>query len=247
MFGLGGIYVEALRQVSFRLAPLRERDIEALLSERPATQHSRWRPRAPHADRQAARRRAAPAVRPVAAAAVIARDIADIEINPLIISDGRRARARRAGRSSSQEFDMRDITPLVAPRSIAVIGASANPTKSGGVLFDNLAKGNFHGPLYPINRTARTSWAKGLSDAWRRAGEGRSRLHRAAAAVRRGRRQAMRRRRRPLGLHHHGRIFAKRAERARVDEDRLREIAQARPGCCSLDRIPSAWSMPKSA
>jgi acetyltransferase len=49
---------------------------------------------------------------------------------------------------------MRDITPLVAPRSIAVIGASANPTKSGGVLFHNLCKGNFDGPLYPINRTA---------------------------------------------------------------------------------------------
>src|ERR1700746_1676419 len=49
---------------------------------------------------------------------------------------------------------MRDITPLVAPRSIAVIGASANPTKSGVVLFDNLVKGNFRGPLYPINRTA---------------------------------------------------------------------------------------------
>jgi len=49
---------------------------------------------------------------------------------------------------------MRDIAPLVAPRSIAVIGASANPTKSGGVLFANLATGKFRGPLYPINRTA---------------------------------------------------------------------------------------------
>jgi len=49
---------------------------------------------------------------------------------------------------------MRDIRPLVAPRSIAVIGASSNPTKSGGVLFDNLVKGKFHGPLYPINRSA---------------------------------------------------------------------------------------------
>ena len=49
---------------------------------------------------------------------------------------------------------MRDITPLVAPRSIAVIGASTNPTKSGGVLFDNLVKGKFHGSLYPINRGA---------------------------------------------------------------------------------------------
>jgi acetyltransferase len=49
---------------------------------------------------------------------------------------------------------MRDIKPLIAPRSIAVIGASANPTKSGGVLFHNLVTGNFKGPLYPINRTA---------------------------------------------------------------------------------------------
>jgi acetyltransferase len=49
---------------------------------------------------------------------------------------------------------MRDIGPLVAPRSIAVIGASTSPTKSGGVLFGNLAKGGFHGPLFPINRSA---------------------------------------------------------------------------------------------
>ncbi len=49
---------------------------------------------------------------------------------------------------------MRDISPLVAPRSIAVIGASTNPAKSGGVLFDNLVKGRFQGPLFPINRSA---------------------------------------------------------------------------------------------
>ena len=49
---------------------------------------------------------------------------------------------------------MQDITPLIAPRSIAVIGASSNPTKSGGVLFANLANGGFKGSLYPINRGA---------------------------------------------------------------------------------------------
>ncbi len=49
---------------------------------------------------------------------------------------------------------MRDITPLISPRSIAVIGASANLTKSGGVLFHNLLNGGFKGPLYPINRSA---------------------------------------------------------------------------------------------
>lgn len=50
---------------------------------------------------------------------------------------------------------MRDITPLVAPQSIAVIGASSNPSKAGGMLFSNLAQGNFFGKLYPINVNAK--------------------------------------------------------------------------------------------
>ena len=49
---------------------------------------------------------------------------------------------------------MRDISPLVAPKSIAVIGASTDPSKSGGVLFANLAAGNLDGTLYPINPRA---------------------------------------------------------------------------------------------
>lgn len=49
---------------------------------------------------------------------------------------------------------MRDIQPLVAPRSIAVIGASTNTSKSGGILFSNLATGGFQGKLFPINPNA---------------------------------------------------------------------------------------------
>ncbi len=51
---------------------------------------------------------------------------------------------------------MRDITPLVAPRSIAVIGASTDPAKSGGILFKNLVDGAFAGPLYPVHPRAET-------------------------------------------------------------------------------------------
>ena len=36
MFGLGGVFVEAIRQVSFRLAPLTERDARAMIAEVPA-------------------------------------------------------------------------------------------------------------------------------------------------------------------------------------------------------------------
>ena len=49
---------------------------------------------------------------------------------------------------------MRDITPLIAPRSIAMIGASSNPTKSGGVLFANLANGGFAVRSIPSIRAA---------------------------------------------------------------------------------------------
>ena len=49
---------------------------------------------------------------------------------------------------------MRDIQPLIAPRSIAVMGASTNASKSGGILFSNLATGGFRGTLYPINPNA---------------------------------------------------------------------------------------------
>ena len=49
---------------------------------------------------------------------------------------------------------MRDITPLVAPTTVAVIGASTTPSKSGGILFSNLVQGGFTGLLYPINPRA---------------------------------------------------------------------------------------------
>ena len=87
MFGLGGIYVEALRQVSFRLAPLAERDIEALLTERPAMRildGARGRPKTDRAALADIIKR----LSDVAARHDIISELSDLEINPLIISDG---------------------------------------------------------------------------------------------------------------------------------------------------------------
>jgi len=50
---------------------------------------------------------------------------------------------------------MRDLQPLVRPKSVAVIGASSNPRKSGGVLFSSLVDGKFSGQLYPVNPGAK--------------------------------------------------------------------------------------------
>lgn len=49
---------------------------------------------------------------------------------------------------------MRDLTPLLEPASVAVIGASTNPNKSGGILLNNIIKGGYQGRIYPINPRA---------------------------------------------------------------------------------------------
>jgi succinyl-CoA synthetase beta subunit len=85
MFGLGGIYVDVLRQVSFRLAPLSDDDIDALIADKPAMRIlDGFRGKSP-ADRaalkQAIRRLSDLALQPR-----IVREIADIEINPLTVT-----------------------------------------------------------------------------------------------------------------------------------------------------------------
>ena len=45
------------------------------------------------------------------------------------------------------------LMPLLAPSSIAVIGASRDPSSIGGRLFANIVAGDFTGPVYPVNPT----------------------------------------------------------------------------------------------
>jgi acetate---CoA ligase (ADP-forming) len=43
---------------------------------------------------------------------------------------------------------------LLRPRSVAVVGASANPSKVGHSVLSNLVRDGFQGPIFPINPTA---------------------------------------------------------------------------------------------
>jgi acetyl coenzyme A synthetase (ADP forming)-like protein len=47
------------------------------------------------------------------------------------------------------------LLPLFFPRSVAVIGASTDPTSIGGRLFHNILFEGFTGPLYPVNPKAK--------------------------------------------------------------------------------------------
>jgi len=55
-----------------------------------------------------------------------------------------------------QRAEARSIQRLLAPTSIAVIGASNDPTKIGHAVLLNLLRGEFTGPVYPVNSESRS-------------------------------------------------------------------------------------------
>ncbi len=63
-------------------------------------------------------------------------------------------RSRAVVLSREHRAEARSIARLVAPRSIAVIGASTDPTKIGHAVLVNLLRADFAGPVYPVNPDA---------------------------------------------------------------------------------------------
>lgn len=49
----------------------------------------------------------------------------------------------------------RDLSALVTPSTVAVIGASRDPSKVGHAIFQNILAGGFQGAVHPVNPTAR--------------------------------------------------------------------------------------------
>jgi acyl-CoA synthetase (NDP forming)/GNAT superfamily N-acetyltransferase len=59
-------------------------------------------------------------------------------------------------RSREQAAEARSVHNLLHPRSVAVIGASADSTKVGYVALTNLLAADFAGPVYPVNPERRS-------------------------------------------------------------------------------------------
>ncbi|HTE14626.1 MAG TPA: CoA-binding protein, partial [Burkholderiales bacterium] len=47
--------------------------------------------------------------------------------------------------------DLPDISPLMAPRSVALVGATDHPTSFGGRVFQQMSNFGFAGKIYPVN------------------------------------------------------------------------------------------------
>ncbi len=57
-------------------------------------------------------------------------------------------------KEKNEKVDYKDLTSILSPKSVAVIGATENSEKVGHVIIQNYIDVGLHGPLYPINLNA---------------------------------------------------------------------------------------------
>jgi acyl-CoA synthetase (NDP forming) len=156
MFGLGGIFTEALGDVTFRIAPVSESQAGAMIDELRSS-------RLLHAFRGEYPVQRGKMVRTLVGLSRLGmerQDITEIDINPLIIgADGRLTAVdalviigkRPETLSFRPPVDVMDIFKIFAPRSLAFIGASEQIGKWGNMLFTNTLAGGYEGQVHFVN------------------------------------------------------------------------------------------------
>ncbi|GAA0401688.1 acetate--CoA ligase family protein [Acrocarpospora corrugata] len=159
-FGLGGVLVEVLKDVTFRLAPLSGDDALGMLDDIRAAEVLRGVRGAAPADREAL----AGMIERVGALISDHPEIAEVDLNPVFASaTGAVAAdvrilldpepAEPPARLSRDEI-LASMNRIFKPRAVAVIGASAENGKIGNSVMRNLINGGYQGRIYPINPKA---------------------------------------------------------------------------------------------
>ncbi|GIH28226.1 acyl-CoA synthetase [Acrocarpospora phusangensis] len=159
-FGLGGVLVEVLKDVTFRLAPVSGDDALGMLDDIKAAEVLRGARGAEPADRDAL----AAMIERVAALVADHPEIAEVDLNPVFAGpDGAVAadvRILLAAETPEQparltrEEILASMNRIFKPRAVAVIGASAETGKIGNSVMRNLINGGYRGRIYPINPKA---------------------------------------------------------------------------------------------
>ncbi|WP_405621451.1 MULTISPECIES: acetate--CoA ligase family protein [unclassified Streptomyces] len=159
-FGLGGVLVEVLKDVTFRLAPATKDDALSMLDGIRAAEILRGVRGAAGVDRDAL----ADLVVRVSQLAADFPGIAEVDLNPVFASaSGVMAADVRilltdevpvVRRRYSREEILISMRRLMEPRSVAVIGASNEDGKIGNSVMRNLIDGGFAGEIHPVNPKA---------------------------------------------------------------------------------------------
>ena len=154
MFGLGGVFVEVLKDVSFRSIPISASDAKDMIEEIKGYALLRGY-RGYSSDIEALER----LLMAISDFVMKNPDISEMDINPVFLyPDGYMVVDARIilgePRPAPPAAVKQDLHDLFYPKSIAVIGASGTPGKLGWNVFTNLVSHKFKGKLYPINPKA---------------------------------------------------------------------------------------------
>jgi len=156
MFGAGGIFAEALSDVSFGLAPLSEVDAAGMINEIKAQAIlGPFR-----GEKEVNRSELIQSLMGISRIGQEIPDITQIDINPLIATkDGSLIAVDAlviAGDALIEKEYLPPVSPMAIrslfyPRSVAFVGASAQLGKWGYTLFTNTVAGNYRGEIYLVN------------------------------------------------------------------------------------------------
>ncbi|MEV6234170.1 acetate--CoA ligase family protein [Saccharopolyspora shandongensis] len=159
-FGLGGVLVEVLKDVTFRLAPLSAAQARSMLDDIAAAEVLRGARGSEPVDADAL----AEVLRRVSDLVHDFPEIAELDLNPVFATaagataaDVRIVLATEEStppvRHSPEEI-LHAMQRLMNPRSVAVIGASNEDGKIGNSVMKNLINGGYAGEIHPINPKA---------------------------------------------------------------------------------------------
>ncbi|MFC7340501.1 acetate--CoA ligase family protein [Saccharopolyspora griseoalba] len=159
-FGLGGVLVEVLQDVTFRMAPLDAAQARGMLDDIAAADVLRGARGAEPVDAQAL----AEVLRRTSDLVTDFPEIGELDLNPVFATgsgataaDVRIVLADDAAPGPPQhspEEILESMQRLMTPRSVAVIGASNEDGKIGNSVMKNLVNGGYAGAIHPINPKA---------------------------------------------------------------------------------------------
>jgi acetyl coenzyme A synthetase (ADP forming)-like protein len=159
-FGLGGILVEVLKDITFRLAPATREDAFSMLDGIAAAEILKGVRGMPPVDREAL----ATVICNVSRLVSDFPEIVEMDLNPVFASPSGAIAAdvrivvdfvpAPQRHRPSQEEIVRQMNRIMKPKAVAVIGASAEEGKIGNSVMRNLIGGGYKGMIYPIHPRA---------------------------------------------------------------------------------------------
>lgn len=159
-FGLGGILVEVLKDVTFRLAPTSASEALSMVNGIAAAEILRGVRGAQGVDAH----KLADLIHRVSDLVTDFPQLAEVDLNPVLATPGGATAVdvrilvdEDAGKQPhrfTQDEILTSMNRIMKPAAVAVIGASNEDGKIGNSVMKNLVNGGFQGEIYPINPKA---------------------------------------------------------------------------------------------